>query len=178
MPVLDPYFELCLGLFEARICLFTRYRLLRSCFVYHNAQSERIEVLHLRHLITVAHVVFFSHAGRQAICCYCMLAFAQTANMVKRAVLWRHVQILYRLAIIISSPVCIIPKRNSCARLERDGISIVQCRYGRAKRVLRISSAFRCISRHKRCTACKQWTLCCYLIGVHINTNCIHYTVL
>ena len=34
-----------------------------------------------------AHVVFFSHAGRQTICCYCMLAFTLTANMVTRAVL-------------------------------------------------------------------------------------------
>ena len=43
-----------------------------------------------------AHMMFFSHAGRQVSSCYCMLAFTLTVNMVTRAVLRRHVQILYR----------------------------------------------------------------------------------
>ena len=78
---------------------------------------------------------------------------------------------LIKLAIIISSPVCIYTKTQFVCASGKEWC-MQMCMSVIISRVFRICCVFRCICRHTRYTAFKQWTLCCYVIGVHININC------
>ena len=78
---------------------------------------------------------------------------------------------LIKLAIIISSPVCIYTKTQFVCASGKEWC-MQMCMSVIISRVFRICCVFRCICRHTRYTAFNQWTLCCYVIGVHININC------